>query len=160
MPEKPPFVSPLIICPWAWQVCTAWSEHTFFHDDLMQIGGINHLVQLLRVERVNDGKRPLADGSPIGSESRQVDPCTEVRHLVIRHTGATIAQGDVQTRHPPLLVEDLWTVAHEPLHAEVLRACHVPDNPGNRVEIGTGTMAQLGRTELAEEGVNGLRSGG
>src|SRR5262249_20748749 len=107
-----------------------------------------------------DGKRPLADGGPVGAECSHVDPRTEVRHLVICHTGATIAQRDVQTRHPPLVVEDLWTVAHEPLHAEVLRACHVPDNPSNRVEIGTGTMAQLGLTELTEEGVNGLRSGG
>jgi hypothetical protein len=57
------------------------------------------------------------------------------------------------------LLEDLWTVAHEPLHAKVLTARHVPDNPGNRVEIGTGTMAQLGLTQLTEEGVDGLLPG-
>src|SRR5262249_23371592 len=75
------------------------------------------------------------------------------------HPGATVGQRDVHARHPPLLVEDLWPVAHEPLHPEVLRACHVPDNPGNGVEIVAWAMAQLGLTQLTEEGVDGLRRG-
>src|SRR5262245_30020459 len=57
----------LVYCVSSLSPCVRKSITTsFFHDDLLQIGGINHLVQLLEMERVDDGKRPLADGGPIG----------------------------------------------------------------------------------------------
>src|SRR5438093_13341592 len=108
------------------------------------------------MERADDSKRATSDGGPVVAQRREIYAGTEVRDLLVCHRGTAVTEGHMQARHPLFLVEDLWPVPYKPLHAEVLRACHVPHNPRNRVEIGAWTMPKLGLTQATEKVGHGL----
>src|SRR5215510_7860019 len=109
MRQEPPFVVPLI--DWLHKVC-ARSKNAFVNNNLMEKTGVNDLVQFVWVKRVDNGQCATPDGGPVVAQRCQIDAGTEVRDLLICHCGPAVTDGHIQTRHPLLVVEDLWPVPY------------------------------------------------
>jgi hypothetical protein len=107
----------------------AFPEYTF-SAKLVKVGT---LIQILRSERFDDLNGSSADCVVVLAEGLNVESGTQVGDLIIRHASPNIAERNIQTCEPVVLIEDLWTIRNE--HVErILASGHMPDEPRERAQ--------------------------
>jgi hypothetical protein len=127
-----------------------WPNDPLLDLDPVDMRRIRHVIPRLGWQASDDLLRPSPHGSAIRTQRHRVHPGTKLDHFVVGHPRAHIAACQVQARCPAVPGQGIWAIGDQAIDPHVLTTGHVPEQPGNGVQVWMGAEPHLVIGQLIE----------